>query len=146
MTDISAHAYPARYAELCGTHDLVGWGNYIDLRDAILQRVFGFMVRAAAPVVKEYHGDLFIDAEWLRTWLDATLGNPDVSPGGFGSVNFDYCVRSSGTNANQTAALMFNGLAYDAALYHFTLRSDERGRWMLDIDLMSARPDRPVKD
>ena len=95
------------------------------------------MVRTAMPVVKEYHGDLFHDAEWLRTFLDAALENS-------GYVQWDVCVRHSGTNNNQAAAWMFESMTYDAALYNFHLHVDEQGEWWLDIDLLDARPDRPA--
>lgn len=136
MTSITAHTYPAHYAEIVGTHRLVGWGDYDTMRESILPRVFGFLVRAATPVVKEFHGDLFHDAEWLRTFLDAALANSTY-------VQWNVCVRHSGTNVNGNAVMVFESFAYDAALYNFHLYMDDRREWWLEIDLLDARPDRP---
>lgn len=139
MPEITAQTYPAHYADIVGDHRLVGWGSYETLRHGILQRVFGYLVRAATPVVKEYHGDLFSDAEWLAREADAVLGNPAN-----GIMRFMVCVRHSGTNLGGSARFMFDSLAYDAALYLFSVHVEDRGEWHLSIDLLDARPDSPA--
>lgn len=128
--------YPAEYTTLVGKHRLVGWGDYPALRDAILPRVFGYLVGLATPVVKEFHGDLFHDAETLPKFLDAALAGSTYA-------QWNYCVRHSGTNMNGTATIMFESLAYDAALYNLHLYMDDRREWWLEIDLLDARPSRP---
>lgn len=131
--------YPAKYAEIVGNHRLVGWGSYDTLRDSIHMRVFGWMVRAATPVVEEYHGDLLIDADTMRQFLDENF-----TEGHTNKVTWMYCVRHSGTNfGSRSARLTFESLAYDTALYLFEVQVDGRGEWHLSIDLLDARPDRP---
>lgn len=135
---ITAHTYPAHYAAVVGDHRLVGWGSYDTLADSIKMRTFGYMVRAAMPVVKEYHGDLMIDADTLRKTLDDVLSVPEN-----GSARFLYCVRHSGTGMGAIAQHMYESHAYDAALYTFEVYAKGQGEWYLRIDLIDARPDRP---
>lgn len=128
---VHPNTYPASAAVLTGKHRLVGWGNFDTMRESILPRVFGYLVRLATHVAHEYHGDLFHDAEWLRKNLT-------------GETSFLYLVRYSGTNLGDSARLMFESLAYDAVLYNIDLSVDERGTWWLTVDLIDARPTRPV--
>lgn len=139
MTSITATTYPAHYADVVGNHRLVGWGDFATLHSAILMRTFGFIVQAAMPVVKEFHGDLFYDAEWLRREFTQAF---EVE--GKTKHDFMVCVRHSGTQVGGgSPRLMFESLAYDAALYLFEVQVDGRGEWHLSIDLLDARPDRP---
>lgn len=121
-----------------GDHRLVGWGDYASLRGSIQHRLFGYLVQAAAPVVKEYHGDLFIDAETMTRWLDEHFAAEAGD-----TAAFLYCVRHSGTQFATSARLMFESVAYDAVLYNFEVRVDARGEWHLRIDLLDTRPTRP---
>ena len=134
---MTTQTYPARYAEVVGNHRLVGWGDWPPMRESVLPRVFGFMVRAATPVVREFHGDLFLDAEWLRRAMDEHF-TATSEP-----FRFEYCVRYSGTNYAMGRE-MFDLQTYDAALYLFEVQVDGRGEWHLSIDLADARPDRPT--
>lgn len=133
---MSTNTYPARYADVVGNHRLVGWGDWETMRESVLPRVFGYLVQTATPVVKEFHGDLFLDAAWLRENFDTAFAE---------SAKFDFmvCVRHSGTNLGPFARHMFESVAYDAALYIFEVQVDGRGEWTLSIDLIDARPDRP---
>lgn len=125
-----------------GDHRLVGWGNYASLRGSIQHRLFGFMVSAALPVVKEYHGDLFIDSESMTKWLDETFAQGhDLAA----EASFLYCVRHSGTHFGPFARFAFDSHAYDAVLYNFEVRVDARGEWHLRIDLIDVRPTRPTE-
>ncbi len=108
------------------TIDLWGWGHEYD-SDVMDQRIFGHLVRLAAPVVKEYHGDLFHDALWVRDNIN-------------GPTEFLFCVRHSGTNLGPNAQLMFDGLSHDAVLYRLSLSVDERGRWTLRIYVLGVHP------
>jgi hypothetical protein len=123
-----------------GTHDLVGWGSYDMLDDSILPRVFGHLVVLAGPVVKEFHGDLFWDADSLRMILSAAFAdNPDRT-----EASFLYCVRHSGTHIGPVGKIMFESHHYDAVLYNLTVSTDERGRWTLRVDLIGAREPHPI--
>lgn len=113
---------------LTGTHRLWGWSETFDAT-ALHQRIFGYLVQLATPVVKEYHGDLFHDAMWLRENL--------TGPGAF-----LYCVRHSGTHIGPNAHLMIEGLAYDAVLYNIEVFVERGGEWSLRIDLIKALPAR----
>lgn len=117
---------------LAGTHRLWGYSDTFDA-DNLHQRIFGFLVQMAAPVVKEYHGDLFHDAEWVR----ANVTGPNEAG------SFLFCVRHSGTNIGPFAKFMYESLAYDAALYALTL-TEEGGTWFLTIDVLGSRPTRPA--
>lgn len=141
---ITAKTYPAVYAGITGEHRLVGWGNFETLHHAILMHTFGWMVKAAIPVVKEFHGDLFTDADWIRRHLTELLEADEEGRPKNTHAAFLYCVRHSGTNTGGTARFMFESLAYDAALYNFEVRVDARGEWFLRVDLLDARPTRPV--
>jgi hypothetical protein len=122
-----------------GDHRLVGWGDFATLHHGILTRVFGFMVMAATPVVQEYHGDLFTDADMLRREMTHAFEEQGKT-----HHSFLYCVRHSGTNMGSSARFMYESLAYDAALYNFEVRVDARGEWHLRIDLLDTRPTRPT--
>lgn len=140
---MSTNTYPARYATVTGSHRLVGWGDWESMRNSVLPRVFGHLVQTATPVVREFHGDLFHDAEWLRRVMDEHF---TVSSS---ALRIEVCVRYSGTNLNvlgdsfASARSMFASSTYDAALYLFEVNVDGRGEWTLSIDLLDARPDRP---
>ena len=114
---------------LVGTHRLWGYSSTFDAT-ALHQRIFGFLVQMAAPVVKEYHGDLFLDAEWLRDTVS-------------GPCTFLYCVRYSGTNLGLLAPVTYESLTYDAVLYRVTL-TEKSGVWSLVIDVVGSRPLRPT--
>lgn len=101
-------------------HRLVGYGDFATLADSIKMRLFGHMVALAAPVVKEYHGDLLIDAEWVRS-LE-------------GEVSTLYTVRHSGTNLGMLSAPLSLALnPTNATMYGLSL-IDEGGQWYLLID------------
>jgi len=102
------------------THDLGGWGSFLVLRESLLARIFGHMVQLATPVVNEYHGDLFHDAEWLRKNVD-------------GPCSFDFLVRYSGTNLNESARHMSAAGAPGGVLYNLTVSMEDRGRWSLTV-------------
>ena len=115
-------------AILTGKHRLWGWSKAFDAA-ALHQRIFGFLVQMAAPVVKEYHGDLFHDARWLT--------NNVTGPG-----SFLFCVRHSGTNIGHSARLMYESVAYDAVLYNIDVSIEKGGEWFLTVDVLGARPAR----
>lgn len=103
-------------------HDLGGWGDFNTLRESLLPRIFGHMVQLATPVVKEFHGDLFHDAEWLRKNID-------------GPCSFEFLVRTSGTNVGESARIMVNIGAPGAILYRLTVAMEERRQsWSLTIE------------
>lgn len=108
---------------------LVGWGKWSDLRLAVLHRLFGEMVKRAMPVVKEYHGDLFIDAEWLAENVT-------------GETTFQYLVRHSGTTVGPNAPYMASIHEYDFVLYGVTLFHDERDEWFCRFDVITEGKER----
>lgn len=108
------------------TIDLWGWGKEYD-SDVLPQRIFGHLVRLAAPVVKEYHGDLYHDAMWVKETIS-------------GPTEFLFLVRHSGTHIGPSAQLMFDSLSTNAVLYRVSLSVDERGRWTLRIYVLGIRP------
>lgn len=56
-------------------------------------RAFGELVKLAAPVVTNYHSDLYRDAQWLQANLDADVVGT--------ALTFWYVVRSNGTHLTQ---------------------------------------------
>jgi hypothetical protein len=108
---------------------LVGWGSYADLKNQIMSRTFGHMVRLAAPVVKEYHSDLFIDALNLEANLD--LGLNAVETG----TSLYYAVRHSGTWMGDMAVTAATSNHGDPTfrLYHLSIGCDERQAWSITI-------------
>ena len=139
---MSTTTFPAKYTEVTGNHRLVGWGDWETMSESVLPRVFGWLVMTATPVVREFHGDLFHDAEWLRAKMDEHFTSTSMP------FRFEVCVRYSGTNLNvfgdsfESARAVFTSAAYNAALYLFEVHVDGRGEWTLSIDLLDARPDR----
>ena len=114
------------------THRLVGWGSFLNLQDQIRARLFGHLVVLATPVVKEYHSDLFHDAQWLR---DNVVGETE----------FHFVVRDSGTGVGPTAR--FQKDSPGAVMYRLSLTCDRRytsghpdhdpsGEWSLTITRM----------
>lgn len=120
---------------LTSEHRLVGWGTFEDLSSSILALLFGHMVRLAAPVVEEYHSDLFHDAEWIRKNVT-------------GPTSFDFVVRTSGTHVGQIARVAFDSYAPGGILYTLDLypvtngRSERNSDWWLRI----TEVDRAEKD
>jgi len=101
-------------------HDLGGWGDFDTLRESLLPRIFGHMVQLATPIVHEFHGDLFHDAEWLRREVT-------------GPCSFDFLVRHSGTNLGASAMHMLAIGAPGGVLYRLTVGMEDRGRWSLTV-------------
>lgn len=111
------------------THRLVGWGVWSQIGEYVLPRLFGHLVALATPVVKEYHGDLFRDAEWLR----ATVTGP---------IEMDYVVRHHGTHLGEVGAAWNMARSYMDSpamhgktdrFYRLSLTVDDRGEWSLTI-------------
>lgn len=96
------------------THRLVGWGTFADLADSIRMRLYGHLAVLAAPVVKEFHGDLLIDAQFVL--------------GLNGPASFYYTVRHSGTNMGDVAAPMALAMnPSNAVMYHLSLHCKNHG-------------------
>lgn len=108
---------------------LVGWGSYSDLKNQILSRTFGHMVRLAAPVVKEYHSDLFIDAMNLSANLDLGLNQMETA------TSMYYAVRHSGTWFGESAIYCATSNHGDPTfrLYRLSIGCDERQSWSITI-------------
>lgn len=102
-------------------HDIGGWGDFDALRESLLPRIFGHMVQLATPVVEEFLGDLFHDAEWLRKNVT-------------GPCSFGFMVRTSGTNLGESARIMGSIGAPGAILYRLTVAMEDRQRWSLTIE------------
>lgn len=114
---------------------LFGWvREWDDASKSILQRVFGYMVKLATPVVTMYQGDLYWDAEFVRTMI--------TGPG-----SFDYLVRPNGTNIGVSAGMSVRGNCAEkgSRFYRITLVQDG-GQWSLIIaeyaldDVKAAAP------
>lgn len=108
---------------------LVGWGSYSDLKNQIMSRTFGHMVRLATPVVKEYHSDLFIDALNLEANLDLGLNAVETS------TSVYYVVRHSGTWFGEQAVIAATSNHGDPTLrlYHLSIGCDDRQSWSITI-------------
>jgi hypothetical protein len=108
---------------------LVGWGSYTYLKNQILSRTFGHMVRLATPVVKEYHSDLFIDAMNLEANLDLGLNAVETA------TSLYFVVRHSGTWLGEQAihAATSNHGDSTLRLYHLSLGCDDRQAWSITI-------------
>lgn len=112
------------------THRLVGWGTDAEfIKGYVLPRVFGHLVRLAAPVVQEFHSDLYSDAEWLP--LNVT-----------GPCEMDFVVRQHGThlgmvgeNWNMARSYMESPSMWTGGdrFYRLALTVDDRGEWSLTI-------------
>lgn len=103
------------------THRLVGWGDFDTLAESIRMRVYGHMIVLATPVVKEYHGDLLLDARWIETNLT-------------GPRSFLYTVRHSGTNLGSLAAPLALAInPNNAIMYGLSLYTEDR-EWYLRVD------------
>lgn len=113
------------------TQHIVGqWGTFEELKNSILPRIFGHMVVLASPVVKEYHGDLFHDAEWLRENVN-------------GPMVVDYLVRTSGTNLGVSAQTMRAIGAPGGVYYTLRLQSEDNRVWTLEIEEHAPLNDHP---
>lgn len=112
------------------THRLVGWGDFETIGTGyVLPRLFGHLVRLAAPVVQEYHSDLYRDAQWLPKNVT-------------GPVELDFIVRHSGTHLgvvgadfNMARSYMEHPVNWSEGdrFYRLSLTVDERGEWSLTI-------------
>lgn len=103
------------------TDHIVGqWGTFEELKGSILPRMFGHMVVLATPVVREYHGDLYHDATWLRENVT-------------GPLEFSYMVRTSGTNLGASADSMLSIGAPGAVFYTLRLHSEDNRVWWLSV-------------
>lgn len=109
---------------------LVGWGEYRDLKDQIVCRTFGHMVRLAAPVVKEFLSDLYRDALGLETILDAGLNQIERG------TSFFFAVRHSGTWLGEMALAADSQNHGDPTfrLYWITVGCDDRKAWTIEIE------------
>lgn len=109
------------------TERLTGWGTFEEL--AVLPLLFGQMVKRAIPVVREYHSDLYHDAHWLAQHVT-------------GETEFDFLVRTSGTNLGESATIGVQigapgGVFYHVRLYvkhdRFLTADKASGMWMADF-------------
>lgn len=115
-------------------HRLVGWGDFATIGEGhVLPRLFGHLVRLAAPVVTEYHSDLYRDAQWLPENVT-------------GEVELDYVVRPSGTHLGVVGDDWNMARAYMDApsnwgvgdrFYRLNLTTDDRQEWHLTITLLN---------
>lgn len=108
---------------------LVGWGTYTQLKDQIAVRTFGHMIRLAAPVVKEYHGDLYHDAHNLPGHLDRNINAVETA------TSVYFAVRHSGTWLGDMAVMAATQAHGDKTLrlYHLSIGCDERQAWSITI-------------
>jgi hypothetical protein len=44
---------------------LHGWASWSEAEDSVKARVFGELVKRAAPLVEHYHSDFYRDAQWI---------------------------------------------------------------------------------
>lgn len=112
------------------THRLVGYGTDAKfIKGYVLPRVFGHLVRLAAPVVQEFHSDLYRDAEWLP--LNVT-----------GPCEMDFVARQHGTHLGMVGAKWNMARSYmespsmwtdDDKFYRLALTVDDRGEWSLTV-------------
>lgn len=120
-------------SEVSETHRLVGWGSWEDIgEDYVLPRVFGHLVRLAAPVVQEFHSDLYRDAQWLPKNVT-------------GPCEVDFVVRHSGTylgingakwNMARTYITSPSNWSKGDRFYRLALTVDDRGEWSLTITIL----------
>jgi hypothetical protein len=109
------------------TERLTGWGTFEQLH--VLPLLFGQMVKRAIPVVQEYHSDLYHDAFWLEQNVT-------------GETEFDFLVRTSGTNIGNSARIGVEigapgGVFYRVKVYilrdRWGLPEEPSGMWMVDF-------------
>jgi hypothetical protein len=95
---------------------LYGWAEWPDAQRPVRAALFGEMVKRAAPVVVEYHCDLYHDAQWL---------NDNVN----GPTEFLWMPRHSGTQIGPSAE-SWERLSHrePRVLYHVAL-TETRGQW-----------------
>lgn len=77
-------------------------------------RIFGELVRLAAPVLSRYHSDLYYDAKWL----DENITRPCV---------FYYGVRDSGTHIGNDRSL----IEKHSDVFYIMILCKEDGWWTL---------------
>lgn len=96
---------------------LIGAGSWAELHFPIKSLLFGHMVKLATRVVHQYQSDLFHDAMWL---------NEQTGP-----VEFEWLIRPSGTNLNETARIAVKiGAGETAQFWRVRLfDKDGRGDW-----------------
>lgn len=108
---------------------LVGWGSYDTLRDSILPRVFGHLVRLSHEVVDMttdgYPGDLYHDALSLRAVVEQGM-NPDQTA----SV-FDFTARRLGTFLGSMAVEGHRQDRDNSTLYRIVLHMTNDREWWL---------------
>lgn len=111
---------------------LVGWGDFDDLDRTIKMRLYGKLVTLAAPIQREYHSDLFLDA----LTLDAQLR---------GEATIWFVVRHSGTHlrvvndgTEDPTALSYvtsvTRVSSDSVTYRLVLTVDARQMWHLSTE------------
>lgn len=132
---MTIHLNPNAFEESV-VHIIGQWGTFGELSKSIKCRVFGHMVRLAAPVVKEYHSDLFWDAQWVESHVNGPLA-------------FDYVVRTSGTHLGRNARGAMGSYAPGGILYGLDLYSVDNRVWNLRVtEVGRSEPypeDRPTK-
>lgn len=106
---------------LVKTVRLVGFSdNFPDVAESARAVLFGAMIKRAAPVMKEYHSDLYHDANWLRENLN-------------GPMTFDWLVRYSGTNLQEGARISVKIGAGEGATFYRVRVFHEKGVWFAEF-------------
>ncbi len=97
---------------------LWGWDRTWDgARSAVQCTLFGEMVKRAIPVVREYHSDLFHDAQWVRDNVT-------------GPMSFLFMVRYHGTHVGDSAEIAEQQASTEPrTLYRVTVSVDGAGQW-----------------
>lgn len=105
---------------------LASSGTFTEHAPQLRAAVFGRLVRIAAPVITNYHGDLFHDAEWLI----ANLNGPSI---------FWFVARDYGTHIGTDRDLLRYVTTYAAApLYRVSLTHEQARRWVVTIEKEEA--------
>lgn len=80
---------------------------------SVRAKVFGVLVRLAAPIVDHYHGDLYHDAHWLDDHVE-------------GPMHFYFGVRDTGTAIGTDRDLI---VKYNTDAWRIDLTVTPRGKW-----------------
>ena len=116
------------------TIELAKWHDPADdIPSTLYSSVYGELIKLAMPIIKEYHGDLYYDAQWVEKWLEelATTSEP-----------FYYGVRVSGTHIGTDGNIIAD---HNTGVYKLTIYNLD-SIWYVDIETLrthDTQPDAP---
>lgn len=102
--------------------ELAKWFSEPETPDTARAKLFGVMVQLATPLIEHYHGDLYRDAEWVRTYV--------TEP-----TTFYYGAGKFGTNIGVDRRYV--EYAHTDHLWLIDVLHTDEGIWLADIERLA---------